>query len=274
MKKWFLLLGSLWLLGAPLFADNHPYRVGIVPQQSASELAKVWIPILQYLEQQTGLKLQFQTAKDIPTFEDRVFAQEYDLAYMNPYHYVVFSEKPGYQAFAKEKNKSITGLIVVRQDSEVQSLDALTGSTLAFPSPGAFAASVLPRANLTQMGIDFTPQYVSSHDSVYKAVAKGLFPAGGGIYRTFRNMPAEVQSQLRVLWETRKYTPHAFASRPGMAAADVQRLQAAMIAMHQNPEGRPLLDALGFKNGLETAEDAQWDDIRSLNITLLDKYLK
>ncbi len=274
MKKWFLLLGSLWFLSMPLFADNHPYRVGIVPQQSASVLARVWIPVLQYLEAQTGLKLQFQTAKDIPTFEDRVFAQEYDLAYMNPYHYVVFSEKPGYRAFAKERNKSITGLIVVRKDSEVQDLSALNGTTLAFPSPGAFAASVLPRANLTQMGIDFQPQYVSSHDSVYKAVAKGLFPAGGGILRTFRNMPDDIQSELRVLWETRQYTPHAFAFRPGMANDDVQRLQAAMVAMHQNPEGRALLDTLGFKNGLEAAADAQWDDIRSLNITLLDKYLQ
>jgi phosphonate transport system substrate-binding protein len=274
MRKIFLIIACLNLLQAPLSAQEQTYSFGIVPQQAASQLAKVWIPILQYLEQQSGVRLQFQTAKDIPTFEERVFAQEYDFAYMNPYHYVVFSQKPGYRAIAKERNKSIMGLIVVRKDSSTTGLAQLNGARIAFPSPGAFAASVLPRANLQQEGIQFTPQYVSSHDSVYIAVTKGLFPAGGGIVRTLRNMPQEIQDQLQVLWETRKFTPHAIAARPGLAPEVAEQVQQAMLAMSSAPEGAELLQAIGFRQGLEAAEDAQWDDVRALNITLLDKYLK
>ena len=250
------------------------YTVGIVPQQSASRLAELWIPFLKALEQELDFKLQFSTAKDIPTFEQRVFEGQYDFAYMNPYHYVVFSQRPGYRAFSREKNKRIQGILVTRKDSSIENIQQLQQQRLAFPSPAAFAASVLPRASLSQEGVVFTPQYVSSHDSVYRAVAKGIFPAGGGIQRTFNSLPEEVRSELRVFWKTAAFTPHAFAARAGIPEAHVRQLQQAMISILSQPQGPALLKPLGFTQGLQAAQDEDWDDIRGLNITLLEKYLQ
>ena len=129
-------------------------------------------------------------------------AGEYDIAYMNPYHYTEFSVDPGYRAFAKETNKRIQGIIVVKKDSPIQSISELSGKTLAFPAPAAFAASVLPRAYFKTNQIEISPRYVSSHDSVYLTVSKNLYPAGGGIQRTFKNMPESIREQLRILWKT------------------------------------------------------------------------
>jgi phosphonate transport system substrate-binding protein len=243
---------------------------GVVPQQSASTLAQLWTPILQYLSKQTGYSLPFKTAPDIPEFERRLAAGEYDLAYMNPYHYTVFHRSPGYQAFAKEKDRRIQGILVVRKDSPYQRPEDLAGQTLVFPAPAAFAASVLPRVSLTRQGIAFTAKYVASHDSVYLAVAKGLYPAGGGIKRTFDTIAPETRDQLRILWTTDAYTPHAIAAHPRVPAAVVRKVQEAMTAMHQDPQGRALLEASGFQ-GIAPAQDAEWDDIRALGITELDQ---
>ena len=46
-----------------------------------------------------------------------------------------------------------------------------------------------------------------------------------------------------------------------------------MIAMVDDPEGANLLDALGFK-GIESAKDADWDDVRALDIDALDSLVK
>lgn len=246
---------------------------GVVPQQSAKKLAALWTPVLQYLSQQTGLELRFTTAKDIPEFEKRVLAGEYDLAYMNPYHYTVFCQTPGYQAIAKEADKVIKGIFVVGKDSPINSLEQLNGATIAFPSPAAFAASIITRAKLRQSGIEFTPKYVSSHDSVYLNVQRGFFPAGGGIMRTLNNTAPEVRSELRVLWTTPGYTSHAIAAHPRVELATRQKIVQAMLAMSQDPQGKALLAKLNFK-GLEEAEDKQWDDVRALNIDLLDKLLQ
>jgi phosphonate transport system substrate-binding protein len=268
LKCWTLIIALL----APV-VQAETLTFGIVPQQSAKKLARLWTPITAYLSEKTGVKIIFSTANDIPTFEKRLLAGEYDIAYMNPYHFTVFNQKPGYSAIAKQRDKVIKGIVVVPKNSSVQSLSELDQSTLSFPSPAAFAASVLPRAKMSQDGINFKPQYVSSHDSVYLTVSKGLFPAGGGVMRTFNNTDPKVREQLRVLWTTPGYTPHAIAVHPGFDAGLKQKLQDALVGMESNPEGLELLKTINFK-GLEAAADQDWDDVRALEVRLLQHMLQ
>lgn len=267
MKKTLFLavLLSLTTLGV---ARADTVTLSIVPQQSASKLARLWTPIALYLSEKTGHDVRFRTAKDIPTFESKLADGEYDLAYMNPYHYTVFSEVPGYRAFARQQDKRIQGIMIVRKDSPVTSLEQLSGERLAFPSPAAFAASVLPRAHLQSESINFTPKYVSSHDSVYLSVARGLFPSGGGVMRTFNNTDEAVRDQLKVLWKTKTYTAHAFAVHPRVPGDLVESITEAFLGMNQDPTGRALLKGINFK-GMQRAEDADWNDVRGLGIDLL-----
>lgn len=241
---------------------------GVVPQQAASTLAKAWGPLLKEVSQNAKLELRFATAPDIPTFEDRLATGEYDVAYMNPHHYAQFHQSQGYQALVKEKDKKLKGIIVVAKDASFQDLEALAGETIAFPAPGAFAASMIPRANLKQRGIDFTPKYVGSHDSVYMAVSKGLFKVGGGVGRTFNNLPLETQSKLKILWTTPKYTPHAIAVHPRVSEAARKELTAELVALSQSEQGLSLLNSLGF-NRFEIAADSDWDDVRALKLDQL-----
>ncbi len=249
-------------------AHARDYTFGIVPQQSAAKIARLWGPILKQVGEDTGLTLKLVTAKDIPTFEKRLDEGQYDFAYMNPYHFTVFSKAPGYLALAHQKNKFIRGIIVVRKDSPFATLAELQGATLAFPSPAAFAASILPQAKLVQDSIAYTPRYVSSHDSVYLAVARGLVPAGGGVLRTFNNSAPEIKDQLKVFWTTPKYTPHAFAAHPDVPAADRQKLQAALSMLDTTEAGRALLSAINFK-GIKAADSQSWNDVRALNLSVL-----
>ncbi|MEM7293175.1 MAG: phosphate/phosphite/phosphonate ABC transporter substrate-binding protein [Pseudomonadota bacterium] len=267
MKKTTMGLVLVALL-IPGVCAAQSLSFGVVPQQSATKLARLWTPILAYLSRESGVKLRFATASNIPTFEKRLAAGRYDFSYMNPYHYTVFSESPGYKAFARQKDKRIKGIVVVRKDSDLQSLADLDGARLAFPSPAAFAASVLPRAKLAQDNIHYEPNYVSSHDSVYLGVSRGLFPAGGGVMRTFNNTDPAVRENLQVLWTTKTYTPHAFAAHPSVPADAVARVQAAMMKMNEDPEGVALLKSINFK-GMQVAESADWDDVRGLGISLL-----
>lgn len=231
-------LSMLWLAVVPaVHAAQEPsaapqvFTFGVVPQQAASRLARLWVPVLKHLEGRTGFAFRFRTAPDIPEFERRLAAGDYDFAYMNPYHYTVFSRAPGYRALARAKDQPLKGILVVRKDSPIQEPRDLAGATLAFPAPAAFAASVLTRAYLTRQGIAFTPKFVASHDSVYLAVVKGLYPGGGGVIRTFDSLEPAVRESLRILWTTQGYTPHAFATHARIPGEIVRRLTAAMLAM-------------------------------------------
>lgn len=247
-------------------ADESPPTLtfGVVPQQSASRLAQIWVPIFDDLGEKTDSRIRFATAKDIPTFEACLARGAYDLAYMNPYHYTTFHEIAGYQAFARQTDKRLRGVIVVRADSGHERLEELDDQSIAFPSPAAFGASVIPRAEMKSRAMSIRPAYVKSHDSVYRAVIAGLFPAGGGVLRTFNNLPEADRAKLRVLYQTDGYTPHAFAAHPRVEARTVDRLVEEMTALATE---RPvLLEALGM-SGIQPAADADWDDVRSLRLS-------
>lgn len=263
------------LAAAPIVARASTVTLsfGVVPQQSAVELAKGWIPLLQLVARRAQVGLRFATATDIPTFERRLLAGEYDLAYMNPYHYTVFSQKPGYQAFAKEKGRRLRGLIVVRKDSTLRAMPDLAGHEVVFPAPASFAATVLPRAELARQNVPVTARFVNSHESVYLNVARGLFQAGGGIERTLQAMEPAVRDQLRVLWRTRDYTPHALAAHPRVPATVLNDVRAAMMGLDADAEGRGVLQGITF-NGIDAAVDSEWADVRSLGIQTLADLLR
>ncbi|SCA57717.1 Phosphonate ABC transporter phosphate-binding periplasmic component [Candidatus Terasakiella magnetica] len=272
MKK--IICSMVFLVGLQIQAaqaETQTFTFGFVPQQSAKVLVQKWGPILRYLSEETGYKLKFRTASKIPEFEKRVRNGDYDFSYMNPIHYTVFAKEPGYRAFAKQKGKMIKGILVVRKDATLKELEELSGNTLAFPAPAAFAASVLPRGSLSGAGVSFIPKYVGSHDSVYHGVAKGLYVAGGGIQRTFGTVKPEIGKQLRVLWTTKGYTPHAFASHPRIPQEVVSKIQKAFVEMFNAPSARKLLMAIGFKKGAEAAVNKDWDDVRGLGFTELPR---
>lgn len=266
MKK--IILSLLLSLHCTFVSAENTLVFGIVPQQSASKLAQLWNPIFEEISRETGLNVQFATAPDIPTFEKRLALGEYDIAYMNPYHYVVFNKSGGYKALAKVKDKQLKGIIVVAKNSAFKTFDDLNNTTIAFPAPAAFAASIITQSDLAKRNVNFTAKYVSSHDSVYRTVVKGIYPAGGGVLRTLNTIPKEIRDQLTVLWTTKGYTPHAIATHPRVTEDDAQKIQLALTAMGNNAQGQKLLNRIKIKE-FENASDSDWDDIRELNLSQL-----
>ena len=272
-----LLLGTMlvWLCAAlPALAQQaaqKPLEFGIVPQQSATRLAEDWGPLLAEISKRSGIALVFRTSPNIPGFEERLGKGDYDLAYMNPYHYVVFHKASGYRAFAKEQDRKIKGILVVKKDSPYRKPADLAGKTVVFPAPAAFAASILPQAEFGRLKIAIEAKFVASHDSVYRAVASGLQEAGGGIQRTFEATAPEVRDVLRVLSETPAYTPHAFAAHSRVPPEILAKVLAAMTSLSADEAGQRLLAPLAFK-GIAAAQDKEWNDIRALDINLLERY--
>ena len=258
----------------PVFAAEQPaataqtvYSFGIGPQQAASEVAKRWVPVLQYLSEKSGYTLQFTTAKDIPTFQGQMKAGSFDLAFINPYHYTMFHEGVGYEAFAQERDGKLSGVVVVRKDSPIQSMAELNNQTVAFPAATALAATVLPLAHFAERNVQVTPNYVVSMDSVYRSVAKGFFPAGGGEMRTFNSLDPEVRNQLRILWTAEALPPFTFAVHPRVPKAVTAKIQKAMRDMDRNPQGAELLKAINFK-GIDPAQDSDYDRMRKLKLKM------
>lgn len=263
-KRIFTLLMVL-CIWSPSVVAQPSIVFGVVPQQSATKLVQQWQPLLQRWGDLAGVEIKFATARDIPTFEARLMAGAYDIAYMNPYHFTLVNQNLGYTALARAKNKRITGIIVARRGKSV-SLDELQEKTIAFPAPRAFAASIITQSELSQKGIKFTPKYVGSHDSVYLGVLKGLYIAGGGVKRTFESLPSEIKDQLSIIYTTAGYTPHAIAVSNNVDEEITLALRKAISQLNDDPKAQESFTLLNI-DGLQLAQDQDWQDVVQLGIS-------
>lgn len=205
--------------GAQSTAAPTQLVLGIVPQFPAVELQRRWTPVLNWLEKSCHLSIRVDYVSNIPAFEERFLAGQFDLAYMNPYHAVMAYRAQRYEPLVRDGQNMLKGVLTVKADGSVQRLQDLQGATIAFPSPNAFGASLYMRALLERThGIRFTPFYAKTHSNAYRHVLKGEALAAGGVGSTLTAETPEVQSQLRVLYETPPSAPHPLAAHPRVNA--------------------------------------------------------
>ena len=155
---------------------------------------------------------------------------------------------------------------VVRKDGPT-SVEELHGKKLAVPNLLALGAALMPQTYLREKGIDVTLVSVSSHDSVYRTVEKGLYPAGASNLRYFGMLDLASQAKFRVLWKTEPLPPLAYAAHPRVPLKVVERIHSALVVMDRDPEGRGLLSILKVK-AIVAAKDSDYDVMRRMKLRL------
>ncbi len=265
------------LIGAPssiAYAGHHtgqsgkPYSFAAIPQFEQRRLFRIWRPILDELERQTGLSFEFIGTAKIPAFEQSFMDGKFDFAYMNPLHVIKARQSQGYIPLVRDGSRQLKGIVVVRRDSPIQSIEELQGARIDFPSPNALGASILPRADFARRKVSFVPRYVQTHSSVYLHVARGISLAGCGVLSTLQAQKASIRSQLRIIHTTRGLTPHPFSVHPRVPEAHRRKVKQALQKMASTPQGQRLLDAIPMKELVE----AKLSDYHAIKDWKLESY--
>ena len=264
---WVISLSLFIICMAPSFtraADTAQTLVfGVYPEMNSMYYSEHWKSIVEYVSQYTGQKIQFETTNSLEEFEEKVRHGEYDFVLLNANKYTEAHDKVGYTAFAKEKDRMDTGVIVVQQDSKIKNLDDLKSHTLAFSDPNHFTSTVLTQSQIKQQQIPVKVEYVESDKSVYHGVEQGDYAAGGGKLATLNDINPSVHARLRVIWTSKQYSANAFAAHPRVSELQLTKVRQALIGMSSDVNGLRLLANVKLK-GIAKASDEEWNDIRSL----------
>ena len=258
------------LFSVSVQAENKQvYTVGIVPQFEITHIRKIWSPILKEVEKITGYKFELIGSPTIPDFESEFNAGEFDFAYMNPYHMLLAKESQGYIPLIRDSGRRLHGILVVRNDSGINSVKDLHGKKIGFPAPNALGASLLMRANLVnKFNLKFKPVYVKTHSSVYLNVAVKQTAAGGGVQKTFNQQKVNIKSNLKVLYRTPDVAPHPLAAHPRVPADVRKKVKAALMLLGKSSIGRSLLAKIPMK----TVGSAGMSDYTPLKKYKLEKF--
>lgn len=265
-----LLLSSGPSLGGNGERALQNYTLARAPQLTARTFVEAWGPFIQRLTQETEISITLQVFDSRERFEADLFAGLPDFAFGNPYHSILAHERLGYVAMVRDDSQPLVGIIVVREDSPIGTIQQLMDKTIAFPDSHAMAASLYTRALLTEAHhLTFEPVYVGTHENVYRSVYLGKADAGGGVRQTLNSEPLELRQQLRVVFETPGVPPHPLIAHPRVSPEVREKITRAILAMSGDVEGQKLLDAVQLSKPVPADLQRDYSAILQLG---LEKY--
>jgi phosphonate transport system substrate-binding protein len=188
-----LLFVMLAVPAPPAAADGRPaddaqpiVYFGVIPRYNPMIMYRSYQPIMDYLTENTPYRFELKLSRD---YSDAVRMLKEGETQVTSLGDVTFVEaQQGFGAIPilrplNEKGEPFyTSIIIVREDSSIQTVTELKGKSFAFSSHHSTSGNLIPRYYLFRRGVslfDFE-SYVNldSHDAVAKAVLKGKVDAG------------------------------------------------------------------------------------------------
>ena len=170
--------------------DDPVLRVGGVPDQDASRLARRYDGFAGYLSQRLGVTVRYVPSIDYAAVVTAFAQGNLDLAFFGGFTGVQARLlDPGAQAIAqRERDAQFHSKFIIRSGVPADSLEELAGLadglTITFGSESSTSGHIMPRFFLGQAGLDpdtsfkTLPNYSGSHDLTWRLVETGAFDVG------------------------------------------------------------------------------------------------
>jgi len=270
LRYGFRTLGAIALMLAAAAASPEPtaYVLAVHPYLSAPEIQKRFAPLAEYLGQQLGRPVQVRVGSNYEEHISFVGQDAVDIAYIGPAAYVAvverFGPKPILARMQTKGKPYLSGVIFVRQDSDIRQLADLRGKRFAFGDPQSTMGSLMPRYVLREAGISLQDlghvSHVFSHDNVVLGVLAGDFDAGAVRIDVYDEMASR---GLRPIALLPAVSEHVFVTRSNLPPQDIARLRQALLQLAASPDGPRILHTISVDaTGMEPASDADYDGVR------------
>ena len=165
-------------------------KIGGIPDQDASRLARRYQVFSDYLSRQLGVPVEYTPSVDYAAVVTAFTQGEIDLAFFGGLTGVQARlQNPGARVIAQRENDArFHSKFIVRSGLSIDSLTSLKEQakelTITFGSESSTSGHLMPRHFLRQAGIDpdrdfeVMANYSGSHDLTWKLVENGSFDVG------------------------------------------------------------------------------------------------
>ena len=247
-----LLLAALIGVGAAAQAQQV-FRVTAIPDESPTELARKAEPLMQYLEKQLGMKVEFTPVTDYAASVEALVNRKIDLAWFGGFTFVQAHARSGGKVIPlvqREEDERFKSVFIT-SDPNIQGLADLKGKDVSFGSQSSTSGHLMPRSFLLQAGLnpdkDFNRvAYSGAHDATIAAVASGKVQAGALNISVWERFVAEKKvdtNRVRVFFTTPPYYDYNWSVHADMPAATREKLTQAFLALNRNTaEGKQILE--------------------------------
>jgi phosphonate transport system substrate-binding protein len=252
-RRGFMLACAVLAFGAVTAQAQQVFKVTAIPDESPTELARKAAPLVKYLEQKLGMKVEFTPVTDYAASVEALANKQVDLAWFGGFTFVQAQQRSGgkivplVQRAEDEKFRSV----FITTDPTVKSLADLKGRNFSFGSQSSTSGHLMPRSFLLAAGIDPDRDfkrvaYSSAHDATVAAVASGKVDAGAVNISVWEKLVADGKvdpTKVRVFYTTPPFFDYNWSVNADMPVAQREKLAKAFLDLDKStPQGREILE--------------------------------
>ncbi|NOY65905.1 MAG: phosphate/phosphite/phosphonate ABC transporter substrate-binding protein [Gammaproteobacteria bacterium] len=278
LQKIFLCLTCFTLFfpftagaSSPLTEDD--LIMGVFPRRNAETTIRYFKPMANYLSQKLNRTVRIETSRDFQSFWQDIKQKRYDLVHFNQYHYVQSNKEFGYQVILKNSEfgkQTIAGTIVVRKDSNINSLPDLKGKKIMFGGgKKAMIAYIIPTYLLQQAGLtenDYKTVFAKNPPNAILGTYLKQADAGG-TGDVLLNHPVITRriktDQLKIIAQGKQLPHLPWATKDTMSSLLKNTIQKLLSELQLTKEGTSILKSAHLSK-MVIATDTEYNIIRTI----------
>ncbi len=257
-------LGAVLLAGGPAAAaeceNPDALTFSIIPTEETIQELTLYKPVIDYLAQKTGKKIEFYMPTSYATVVEAMLGGWVDVAVHGPYSYVIANSKdPNIEVFAtyakkpghlQEEGPGYKAALVSRKGSKFTTVDSLEGSVLGLTDPASTSGNLVPRVVFTGViGKDLEDYfkkvvYTGGHDLSTLAVHEGKVDAAFVATHRFDNVVDRGLVKLddfNVLWSSPAVPQDPFTYRMTLCPELRQAIAETFLTLHTQEQAKQFL---------------------------------
>lgn len=267
---------------APAPAPARPLRVALSAAFVSERGVSVYQHIVEYLQRKLGQELELVTGLGYETINSMLDDGAIDMAFVCGYPYVLLRDRPEPRVTlvaapvmksARYQGKPVYySDLIVRADSDITSIHDLRGRTYVYNEETSNSGYNLPRSRLIALGLTggFFGKVLrsGSHEESIRMVADGRADASfvDSLVLEYDLVygPAhgdDAAQRVRVIESMGPSGIPPVVMRTAVPAAIRRELQHLLVTMHEDAQGRRILDA-ALVERFVIVDDGNYDDIR------------
>lgn len=247
-----VLTGALLLCAASSFAQQV-FRVTAIPDESPTELARKAAPLMKYLEDKLGMKVEFTPVTDYAAAVEALANRKVDLAWFGGFTFVQAQARSGGKVIPivqREEDEKFRSVFIT-SDPAIKQLADLKGKDVSFGSQSSTSGHLMPRSFLLQAGVDPDKDfrrvaYSGAHDATIAAVVAGKVQAGALNISVWEKFVADKRvdtGKVIAFYTTPPYYDYNWTVHADMPAAQREKLTQALLSLSRNdPAGKEILE--------------------------------
>lgn len=257
------------MLNNPTYANTlkkNEILFGSVAMDTPAMMHRRLSPLTEFLSDTLGLPVSLKLSPNMKQAIKDVADGSVHLAYLTPVAYLRTRELSNSQLIVKTvtQNKGWFQLmIVVNNDSPIQSVEDLVGKSFAFGDP----AALLQKAAVIGAGVSLQKlskmDFLGHYDNIARAVRRGFYDAG-----ILKDTTALMwkNNGLRIIHTSPDLPPYNITASEKLSPELFDKIRNAFLQLDPNsPKDYAVIKALDINyNGFTETSDAEYNVIREL----------